>query len=66
MEYGLMLGTEWPDSVPQPYRDEYGVERLRDAGAPTIDAESSEQGRVFAAAGVRAIKENIFPVHGLT
>lgn len=65
LEYGLMLGTEWPDSIPEGYRQQYGVERLRDPGPPAVDAESAEQGRLFAAAGVRTIKETIFPAHGL-
>ncbi len=65
LEYGLMLGTEWPDPVPDGYQERYGVARLRDPAPPEVERDTQEQARRFAAAGVQAIKETIFPIHGL-
>ena len=65
LEYGLMLGIEWPDAIPGAFSGRYGVHALRDAEAPQNQAGVEEQTREYAEAGVEALKRTVFPIHGI-
>ena len=64
LAYGVMLGREWPDEVPQAMADVLPSRQLRDA-APPLNEASQEQARHFALEGVEAIQRIIFPLHGI-
>ena len=64
--YGVMSSQEFNDEVPAQYRDQYGVDSLRDSGTPE-SSEAVEKGtRAFAEASVQAVQQLIFPAHGIT
>ncbi len=65
LDYGIMLGTDWPDDIPSGYRAEYGLDRLRDGSAPPIDEETTAGTWRFAEASVEQAKMLVFPVHGI-
>ena len=65
LDYGLMMGTELPDTVPASYRERYGIDRLRDGGAPSLDPATLERTRQFAEASVNSVRRLVFPRHGI-
>lgn len=67
LAYGVMAEREWPDEIPAEYQQRYGLKRLRDDGAPTIDSalREREQVRQFAERGVAEIKRTVFPLLSL-
>ena len=65
LAYGVMLGVEWPDTLPRGFALEHGIGRLRDSGAPEIPANLRLDIRRHAGETVAAVKERIFPIHGL-
>lgn len=65
LAYGVMLGVEWPDAIPESFAGKYGVRRLRDAGAPEIPGHVERDGRRYAEERVEEVKEKVFPLHGL-
>ena len=65
LAYGVMLGVEWPDPLPRSFALEHGAGRLRDSGAPEIPANLRLDIRRHAGETVTAVKELIFPAHGL-
>ena len=65
LAYGVMLGVEWPDPLPRSFALEHGAGRLRDSGAPEIPANLRLDIRRHAGETVAAVKELIFPAHGL-
>ena len=65
LDFGVMLETEWPDEIPESYRERYGLTALRDAQGPSVDAAMLENGRRFAERTVGEIQRLIFPAHGL-
>ena len=66
LEYGLMLGAEFSDTIPSSYRERYGHQRLRDAPLAPMDDDVLEQSQAVAQQGVDALREIVFPLHGLT
>ncbi len=63
--FGVMSGQEFPDKVPDSYAALYGVTTLRDA--PPASTESAQkEARTFAESSVQAIRQLIFPTHGLS
>ena len=38
LDYGVMLGEEWPDEIPREYSERYGLSFLRDAEGPRVDS----------------------------
>ncbi len=66
LAYGVMLDVEWPDRVPEAFAREHGVSQLRDGAAPEIPAHVRLEARRFAEESVAAVKEEVFPFHGLT
>ncbi|MBI4499307.1 MAG: acetoin utilization protein AcuC [Chloroflexi bacterium] len=65
LEYGIMLGVDLADTVPAAYQERYGSGALRDPEVPEPAAEDREFVRTFAEATVAAIRQDIFPYHGL-
>ncbi len=65
LDYGVMLGEEWPDEIPQEYRERYGLSLLRDAEGPRVDPSILSRARRFAEEGAREVENRIFPIHGL-
>ncbi len=65
LAYGVMLGTEWPDQIPGPFSTQYGLQSLRDTLALDIPSQVRLDARNLAEEGVAAVKEQVFPVHGL-
>ena len=65
LDFGVMLGEEWPDEIPQSYQDSYGLKNLRDQEGPTEDSGVLTQARIFAEDTVSDIERRIFPLHGL-
>ena len=65
LDYGVMMGAEWPDAVPEPYRERCGIALLRDGGAPAVDSPVVEDARRFAEASVERVRRLLFPLHGI-
>lgn len=66
LDYGIMSDQEWSDEVPESYRQQYGLERLRDGAAPAQEPRVAEAARALAEESVREIKASLFPLHGLS
>ena len=64
LAYGVMLGEEWPDTLPREFALEHGIGHLRDSGSPEIPANLRLDIRRHAGETVAALKEQVFPVHG--
>lgn len=65
LAYGEMLGVEWPDTLPREFALEHGLGRLRDSGVPDVPSNLQLDIRRHAEETVAALKEQVFPVHGL-
>ena len=65
MEFGLMSGVQWPDAIPETYREQHGLELLRDPEPPHLEERTVEQPRSFTEMGVAALQRTVFPVHRL-
>ena len=65
LAYGVMCGAEWPDRIPAPAIERLGRATLRDTETPEIPAPVRADARALAAESVAAIKDAVFPVHGL-
>ena len=63
--YGVMLGTEWPDQLPIAFSKEHRVARLRDQLSPEVPSEIRTDARRYMEDVVGAIRQQIFPLHGL-
>lgn len=65
LAYGVMLGADWPDQLPPEFVREHGAGRLRDDLKPEIPPEVKADGRRYLEDTVAAIRQQIFPLHGL-
>lgn len=65
LDYGVMLGVDWPDDIPASYEAEYGLKRLRDEEAPTVETAVRREAQRFAQRTVEDVKRYVFPIHGL-
>ena len=65
LAYGVMLGIEWPNSIPYQYSKEHGVTELRDTLALQIPEDVQRDARALAEGAVSEIKSAIFPYHNL-
>ena len=63
--YGVMLGAEWPDQLPLGFSEEHRVARLRDQVSPKVPSEIKIDARRYMEDVVGAIRQEIFPLHGL-
>ena len=65
LAYGVMLGREWPNELPDGSEGFLESQRLRD-GEVSVEPDVYEQTRAFAQEQVAEIKRLIFPLHGAT
>ena len=65
LAYGVMLGVEWPDTLPRSFSLEHGIGHLRDSASPEIPSNLRLDIRRHAGETVAAVREQVFPVHGL-
>lgn len=65
LAYGVMSEQSFPEEVPQPYRERYGVTGLRDPEELPIQESVKNDTRTFAENSVAAVQRLIFPTHGL-
>ncbi len=65
LAYGVMLGREWPNELPEAQRERLGTERLRDAVQPQIPETVLKETRRFAEDTVREVQRRIFHYHEL-
>ena len=65
LDFGVMLGEEWPDEIPLSYQELYGLKVLRDQDVPSVDPGVLREARRFAEESVKEIESRIFPIHGL-
>ena len=65
LAYGVMLGVEWPNSLPREFALEHGIGHLRDSLSPEIPANLRLDIRRHAGETVAAIREHIFPLHAM-
>ncbi|MSQ06768.1 MAG: acetoin utilization protein AcuC [Dehalococcoidia bacterium] len=66
LAYGVMLDVEWPDQLPDGFLRQQGLHSLRDSQSPQIPAQARQDALRYAEETVAAIKEQIFPLHGLS
>lgn len=64
LAYGVMLGREWPNDLPEANHSSIVSPTLRDADV-TFDLDARDKARSFVQQQVEEIKRNIFPIHGL-
>ena len=65
LAYGEMLGVEWPDTLPRGFALEHEIGHLRDSGSPEVPSNLRLDIRRHAGETVAALKEQVFPVHGI-
>ena len=65
LDDGIMLGREWPDAIPAGYREEYGLERLRDGGTPQGKVGTEAPAERVAAETLEELRRTVFPLHGV-
>jgi acetoin utilization protein AcuC len=66
LAYGVMVGIELPDEIPEPFSGRYGIQKLRDApDVSTVRPDVREMVRRAAEESVAQVKRLVFPVHGL-
>ena len=65
LAYGVMLGREWPDELPEEAGAFLRSPRLRDAAPPAPDPAAQEKARDYAMRQVAELRRLVFPAHGL-
>ena len=65
LAYGIMTGRDWPDEIPVGYRERYGLKKLRDVEETQVPDNVRQDARTFAERSVHAVREIIFPAHGI-
>ena len=78
--YAALSGQKFPQAVPEAYAEEWGITALHDTSGPSAEeaalvfdqiyrrrrADSAAMdARAYAWQGVEAVKERVFPMHGL-
>ena len=66
LAYGVMLGVEFPNELPRGFALEHGIGHLRDSAPPEIPANLRLDVRRHAGETVAAVREHIFPTHGIS
>ena len=66
LAYGVMLDIDWPDQLPLAFANEHGAGRLRDEVSPEVPGDIKVEARRYAEEAVAAIRQEVFPVHGLS
>ena len=65
LAYGVMLGVQWPDSIPDSFAQQHGLRQLRDSLVLEIPENIQRDARRYAEESVAVLKEQVFPAHGL-
>ena len=65
LAYGVMLGTEWPEHIPESVAEQYPSSNLRDTVALEVPANVRQQAREYLEEGVAMLKRDVLPRHGL-
>ena len=65
MAYGVMLGREWPDELPEGVGEYLTSKRLRD-DVPVPDLSVQARARRFTQDQVDELRRTIFPLHGMS
>ena len=60
-----MCGAQWPDRIPAPAVERLGRTTLRDTEIPDLPSHIRADARALAAESVAAVKDAVFPAHGL-
>ena len=63
--YGVMLDAEWPDQLPIAFSKDHRVSRLRDQLKPEVPSGIKIDARRYMEDIVGAVRQQIFPLHGL-
>lgn len=63
--YGIMIGQNLPDEIPQPYGKKYGVPTLFDTDIDLEEKLSRLPIRSYAEESVSSLKKLIYPKHGI-
>ena len=63
--FGVMAGIELPDEIPAAYGERYGVRSLSDPEDLQLTEQVDRDAKSFAESSVRAVRQLIFPMHGL-
>ena len=66
LAYGVMLDIDWPDQLPAAFAQEHGAGRLRDEVSPDIPGHIKVEAKRYVEEAVAAIRQQVFPLHGLT
>lgn len=66
LAYGVMLGVEWPNQLPPSFAQEHGAGRLRDETSPQVPGDLKVDIRRHLEDTLGAIRQQVFPLHGLT
>ena len=66
LAFGVMLDIDWPDRLPPAFAREHGAGRLRDEASLDVPAHIKVETSRYAAETVEAIRQQIFPFHGLS
>jgi len=66
LAYGVMLDAEWPNQLPTAFSQEHGSGSLRDQLRPEIPPDVKVDARRYLEDTVAAIRQQIFPLHGLS
>lgn len=65
LAYGVMSEQSFPETIPESYRERYGVSTLSDQIEPPVRDSIRNDTRTFAEGSVSAVHRLIFPIHGL-
>ena len=65
LAYGVMLGIDWPDQLPPAFSREHGAGWLRDETSPEVPGHIKVEANRHVEEAVGAIRQQIFPLHGL-
>ena len=63
LAYGVILGVEWPDRIPEALAQQHGVSHLRDTVAPEVPSHILSEAHRAVEEGIATIKREVFPFH---
>ena len=65
LAYGVMLGVEWPDRIPEAVSGQYPSTNLRDTVAMDVPDNMRQQARQYLEDGVANLRREVMSKHGL-
>ena len=65
LAYGVMLGVEWPDRIPEAVSGQYPSTNLRDTVAMDVPDNMRQQARQYLEHGVANLRREVMSKHGL-